>query len=284
MQEVVIITGCSSGFGQATARHFAEAGWHVWATMRNVAAGAPLVEEAARRSWRLDVLPLDVTQDDSVQAAVAAVLAGAGRIDALVNNAGYFCFGPVEETQPDELRAQLETNLVGVLRVTRAVLPVMRRQGRGRIVNVSSLAAVAVVPMLGPYHASKAALEALGEALHYEVAPFGVRVSSVLPGPFPTQLHKNQVRVAASYRPQSPYAAAVQHFEQINGRAPRGDPEVVVRAIFKACTSRRPRLRYMVGPLSLLARFGNPLTPQWLYGFLVRKVFRLDRLRLQPPG
>ncbi len=276
---MVLITGCSSGFGLAAARAFGQAGWHVFASMRNLQAGEALRSEAQTNNWRLSTLALDVTQDASVEAAMASLLAEtSGRLDVLVNNAGYFCFGPVEETHPDELRAQLETNVVGVLRVSRAALPTMRKQGRGRIINVSSLAALAVVPVLGPYHASKAALEALGEALHFEVAPFGIFVSSILPGPFATELHQKQVRVQASSEANSPYAAVTEHFVRVNAQAPRGKPGRVVGAIYKAATARRPRARYLVGPLSFLARWAYPLTPHWLYHFLVRKLFRLDRL------
>ena len=235
--------------------------------------------EAKAEGWRLSCPSLDVTSDASVNAAVTEVLEQTqGRLDVLVNNAGYFCVGPVEETHPDELRAQLETNLVGVLRVTRAVLPAMRARRQGRIINVSSLAARAVLPMLGAYHASKAGLEALTESLHYEMAPFGIRVSSILPGPFATQLHVNEKRVAASSAPESPYVQLTQQFQKLNQRAPRGDLRKVVAAIERAATTRRPKLRYMVGPLSWTTRFAHPLAPQWLYGWLVKQVFGLGRL------
>lgn len=277
----MLITGCSSGFGQAAARLFASRGFRVFASLRTPSAGAPLREEATANGWSLTTPRLDVTDDDSVRAAVEEVLAATGgTLDVLVNNAGYFCVGPVEETHPDELQAQLETNVLGALRLCRAVLPAMHAQGQGRIVNVSSLAALSVIPMLGPYHASKAALEALGEALHYELAPFGIRVASILPGPFPTALQKNQVRVGGG-RASSRYLALAERFERLNAQAPQGDVNVVVRAIFFAATCRRPRLRYFVGPLSFVSRYLHPITPQWLYGWVVRRVFGL---RSGPPA
>ena len=280
---VILITGCSSGFGLAAARHFAQAGWHVFASMRNPSVASALRSEAQTKQWLLSTPALDVTQDASVSAAVSTLLAETnGRLDVLVNNAGYFCFGPVEETHPDELRAQLETNLVGALRLCRAVLPTMRACGRGRIINVSSLAAVAVVPVLGPYHASKAALEALSQALHFEVAPFGVHVSSILPGPFATELLQKQVRVSASTEASTAYGELGERFVRLNAQAPRGNVAVVIRSIFDAATARRPKARYFVGPLSFLSRWVYPLTPQWLYIFIIGKVFGLRRQASRP--
>ncbi|MDX2020564.1 MAG: SDR family oxidoreductase [Deltaproteobacteria bacterium] len=272
MKRTVLITGCSSGFGLATARHFARHGWRVFASMRNPDRdGIELRNEAAAAGWELHTPALDVTRDDQVAQVVSAL----GPLDVLVNNAGYFCVGPVEDTTPAELQAQLDTNVLGALRLCRAVLPAFRAAGRGRIINVSSLAALAVVPMLGPYHASKMALQGLTEALAFEVAPFGLHVSAVLPGPFSTQLTAKQVRVAASQAPGSVYKTDVDRFESLNARVPKGNIESVMRAIYKAATVSRPKLRYAVGPLSLLATYGYPVTPQWLYAFLVRKVFRL---------
>lgn len=275
----VLITGCSSGFGQAAARFFAQNGWRVFATMRDLAAGQVLRREAATHGWLLTTHALDVTNDEQVAAVVADVLATPNGLDVLVNNAGYFCIGPVEETTPEELQAQLNTNVLGVLRMCRAVLPAFRTAGQGRIINVSSLAARAVVPFLGAYHASKAALESLTEALHYEALPFGIHVSSVLPGPFATDLITKQVRVKASLAADSVYAPLVDHFEAVNGKAPRGKVQTVVNAIYAAATSRHPRLRYPVGPLSFLTTYGYPLTPQWLYAFLIRWVFHLGARR-----
>ena len=230
-----------------------------------------LRSEAAAAGWELLTPALDVTSDEQV----ARVVSDVGHLDVLVNNAGYFCVGPVEETSPAELQAQIDTNVLGALRLCRAVLPGFRAAGQGRIVNVSSLAALAVVPMLGPYHASKMALQGLTEALAFEVAPFGVHVSSVLPGPFDTALAAKQVRVAASQSTSSVYKAHVDHFEALNAKAPKGPIGRVTSVIYKAATVRRPRRRYAVGPLSLLATYGYPVTPQWLYNLLVQWVFRL---------
>jgi NAD(P)-dependent dehydrogenase (short-subunit alcohol dehydrogenase family) len=278
---VVLITGCSSGIGLAAARRFATAGFRVYATMRGPEQrGAGLRAEAASAGWTLTTPALDVTSDDSVDAAVGALLAETGgRIDAVINNAGYYCVGPLEETSPDELRAQLETNVIGVLRVTRAVLPAMRARGQGAIVNLSSVTGRVVLPVVGPYHASKFALEAMTEALRYEVYPFGIRVVAVEPGAFATALHDNEVRTAASQRPGSPYAPLVQRYQAESARLKRGSVAAVAEAVFRAATHPRPPLRWRVGPKSFQGGVLRSFLPDAIYELAVRLTFRLRRPR-----
>jgi NAD(P)-dependent dehydrogenase (short-subunit alcohol dehydrogenase family) len=272
---VVLITGCSSGIGLAAARWFARAGFRVHASMRRPDDGAALRAEAAAEGWALTTPVLDVTSDASVAAAVSALLAETdGRIDVLVNNAGYYLIGPVEETAPDELRDQLDTNLLGVLRVSRAVLPAMRRGGWGTVVNVSSVAGRVGLPVAGPYHSSKWALEGLTEALRYEVAPFGVRVVLVEPGPFKTSLEVKGRRTRDSQRPDSPYRALSAAYDERSRQMRRADVELVVRTIFRAATAARPRLRWPVGPTSFAGTVLRRLVPDGLYEALVRLAFR----------
>jgi NAD(P)-dependent dehydrogenase (short-subunit alcohol dehydrogenase family) len=274
--KVVLITGCSSGIGRAVARHFAAAGFRVYATMRRPEgnAGEELRAEAAARGWALATPALDVTSDASVAAAVSAVLAEAGRIDVLVNNAGHYLVGTVEETSPDELREQLETNVVGVLRVTRAVLPAMRAQRDGAVVTVSSVAGRVALPVVAPYHASKWAVEALVEGLRYEVHPFGIRVTLVEPGPFKTALHANERRARAGQGGGSPYRALVATYDRKSQGMRRGEVEGVVRVIFRAATARRPRLRWAVGPTSFAGTVLRRFTPDGIYELAVRLAFR----------
>jgi NAD(P)-dependent dehydrogenase (short-subunit alcohol dehydrogenase family) len=276
---VVLITGCSSGIGLEAARRFAGAGYRVYASMRRPQEqGAGLRAEAATASWHLQTPALDVTSDDSVNAAVAGLLAETGgRIDAVINNAGYYCFGPIEETSPEELRAQLETNVVGVLRVTRAVLPAMRARKQGAIVNLSSVTGRVVLPVVGPYHASKFALEAMTEALRYEVYPFGIRVVAVEPGAFATALHTKEVRTAASRRPDSPYAPLVERYQAESARLKRGGVAEVAEAVFRAATHPRPPLRWRVGPKSFQGGVLRSFLPDALYELAVRITFRLRR-------
>ena len=281
---VVLITGASSGIGAAAARRFARAGYRVFASMRRPEAGAGLREEAAAGAWALTTPPLDVTSESSVKMAVADLLAETGgRLDVLVNNAGYYCLGAIEETAPDELAAQLDTNVLGVLRVTRAALPAMRAAGRGVVVNISSISGLVVVPLAGPYHASKWALEALTEALRYEVSPFGVHVVAVEPGPIATTFHRNEIRVRAGGRADSPYAPLAAAYERASAGLRRGSAEDVAEVILRAATARRPRLRWRVGPTSFSGGVLRRLVPDRLYEWGVGFMFhRGDRPSVRP--
>lgn len=272
---VVLITGCSSGIGAASARRFAQAGYHVFASMRRPGSTNPLLQEAASAGWDLSTPQLDVTDEASVTGAMASVLAGTGgRLDVLVNNAGYYCMGPIEETSPADLRAQMETNVLGVLRVTRAVLPTMRAQQRGTVINVSSVAGVVVVPLVGPYHASKWALEALSEALRYEVSRFGVRVVTIEPGPMETAFYRNEVRVSDPGKDGSPYAPLFAAYERELGKLRRGRAEDVAAVIVRAAQARRPRLRWRVGPTSFTGGVLRRLVPDRVYEWLIGFAFR----------
>ena len=270
----VLITGSSSGIGRATAERFAARGWTVFATMRRPEAGEALRALAAQKGWRLTTPALDVARDDSVDAAVGAILGETGgRLDVLVNNAGYYALGPLEETSPDELRAQLETNVVGVHRVTRAVLPAMRARRTGAVVTIGSISGRVAIPIAGPYHASKWALEGMIEAWRLELAPFGVRVSLIEPGPFVTSFHDNELTAAQS-RPDGPYAGLIAAYQRQSDRLPRAkDLTPVVDAIEQAATVASPRLRWPVGPTSLSARL-RPFVPDRLYEWIMRIAFR----------
>jgi NAD(P)-dependent dehydrogenase (short-subunit alcohol dehydrogenase family) len=217
----LLVTGSSTGIGRATAERFAGRGWRVFASMRHAERGAELRALAAERGWRLTTPELDVTDDNSVAAAVGAVLhETGGRLDVLVNNAGYYAFGSLEETTPAELRDQLDTNVGGVHRVTRAVLPAMRARRAGTVVTLGSVSGRVAVPMVGPYHASKWALEGMIESWRLELLPFGVRVVLVEPGPFATQLHSNE-RLAA-HRGRRPLRRAAGQLPAAGGQDTSG--------------------------------------------------------------
>src|SRR5437762_1470184 len=232
-KQVALVTGASSGIGQATAELLAAHGFTVFGTSRT-----PIqenIQEKRPYTW----LPLDVRSDDSVQAAVQSLLAKAGRIDLLVNNAGYVQFGAIEESSIDDAQAQLDTNLLGVIRMVKAVLPVMRRQGSGRILNISSIVGHVAAPHFGLYATSKFALEGLSEALREEVRPFGVSVSLVEPSYVNTPI--------VSQPPTNPLAAytnARQAAQQAFMTSSKNgmEPGAVARAILRAATTTRPRL------------------------------------------
>jgi NAD(P)-dependent dehydrogenase (short-subunit alcohol dehydrogenase family) len=281
----ILITGSSSGIGLALARRFATRGWRVFATMRRPEGAQALRDEAARLGWRLTTPALDVTRDDSVTAAVDAALAETGgRLDVLVNNAGYYALGALEETTSDELRAQLETNVIGVHRVTRAVLPAMRAHRDGTIVTLGSISGLVAVPMSGPYHASKWALEGMIEALRLELLPFGVRVVLIEPGPYESDLHTKEIQAEASRRPDSPYAALLAAYRRQSGRLRRAPLPGLVDLIERAATARRPRLRWLAGPTSFSAGRLRALCPDLVYEWVMRLAFPIRRVRGLPPA
>lgn len=276
----VLITGSSSGIGAALARRFAERGWRVFATMRNPdgPGGAALRDEAAVRGWRLTTPALDVTSDASVAAAVASLLEETGgRLDVLVNNAGYYALGALEETTPDELRAQLETNVVGVLRVTRAVLPAMRARREGSIVTLGSISGLVAVPMVGAYHASKWALEGMIETLRLELLPFGIRVVLIEPGPYASDLHAKELLASGAQRTDSPYAPLLAAYRRQSEKMRRAALPGLVDVIERAATARRPRLRWLSGPTSLSAGRLRRLCPDFVYEWVMRLAFPIRR-------
>src|SRR5689334_19261105 len=259
---VVLITGCSSGIGRATAAHLAGLGHTVVATARRVEAIADLASSGCR------TLALDVTDDASMRGAVDATLAAHGRIDVLVNNAGYSQSGAVESVPIARVRAQFETNVFGPLRLTQLVLPAMRARRHGRVINVSSMGGRLVFPGGGVYHASKYAIEALSDGLRYELRPFGIRVVLIEPGLVRTQFAETVGAHLASM-PAADAAAddASRVYAAFNETIARGTkaayesgplakmagvPLDVARTIAKAIASPRPRARYTVTPSATL--------------------------------
>ncbi|MBW1296275.1 SDR family oxidoreductase [Aquimarina litoralis] len=191
--KTVVITGSSSGFGYLTTLTLARKGYHVWATMRNTntknaSKKDELLDIAKKENLKISVIDMDVNSDDSVTKAIDTIVKTDGKIDHLINNAGYMFVGITEAYSIQQAKDQFETNFFGILRTTKAVLPYMRKQGEGLIVNVTSLAGRLSFPYFGIYCASKHAVEAYSQAMRYELAPFGIEVSIVEPGPFGTNL------------------------------------------------------------------------------------------------
>jgi NAD(P)-dependent dehydrogenase (short-subunit alcohol dehydrogenase family) len=243
--KVVLITGCSSGIGAATARHLAHLGWTVYATARRPETLRDLEAAGCR------ALALDVTDEDSMQAAVAAVEADHGAVGVLVNNAGYGQTGAIETVSLDQVRAQFETNVFGLVRMCQLVLPGMRAQRWGKIVNVSSMGGRFTFPGAGHYHASKHAVEAISDALRFEVRAFGVDVIVVEPGIILTGFGEHARPGAKGDGPYADFDAAVktayvETYEKGLLRRLGGPPETVARRIAKAITASRPRARYTV--------------------------------------
>jgi NAD(P)-dependent dehydrogenase (short-subunit alcohol dehydrogenase family) len=245
----VLITGCSSGFGLLTALGFARAGDRVFATMRNVAKGDELRRAATAEKLPLTVHQLDVVDPASVERAVAEAL-DAGPLDVLVNNAGIECRSSIEDADDEDVRRQFDTNVFGLLRVTRAVLPAMRKQKHGTIVNVSSIAGLVSRPYGGLYSATKHAIEAISEALFFEVQPFGIRVAMVEPGQYGTPLLANAFH-GKRFDERSPYwRHSTQLDEALVRLRPDGrmqDPQEVADLIVALAKSDAPKLRNVAG-------------------------------------
>jgi NAD(P)-dependent dehydrogenase (short-subunit alcohol dehydrogenase family) len=237
----VLITGCSSGFGLLTALRFARAGDRVTATMRSPDRAPQALREAPITLARLDVCE---------PASIAAAVEAAGEIDVLVNNAGIELRSSIEDASDADVRKQFETNLFGTLAVTRAVLPRMRQRGAGTIVNVSSIAGLVSRPYGGYYAATKHALEAITEALHFEVQPFGVRVVLIEPGQYDTRLLGNAFP-GERFDASSPYWEASNRFDAALATLRPGgvaaDPQEVADLIHAAVNDRSPKLRYLAG-------------------------------------
>ena len=250
---VVLVTGCSSGIGRATASHLAKAGWTVYATARRVEELADLAAQGCR------TLSVDVTDEESMAAAVAHVQRAEGAVGVLVNNAGYSQSGALESLPMDRVRDQFEANVFGPLRMCQLVLPAMRAQGWGKIVNLSSMGGRFTFPGGGAYHASKHAVESLSDALRFEVSGFGINVIVIEPGIIRTSFSETAVRAieqATGDDAGDPYAdfnrAVAGSTADVYHHGPMarlgGPPEAVARVIEKAITVRRPRARYTVTP------------------------------------
>jgi NAD(P)-dependent dehydrogenase (short-subunit alcohol dehydrogenase family) len=264
---VVLITGASSGIGRAIAALFAAEGFEVFGTSRNPHRTEPIAG--------VELVALDVTDAASVTAAVATVVERAGRIDILVNNAGFGIIGAAEESSTAQAQDLFDTNLFGLVRVTREVLPYLRAQGSGRIVNIGSVLGFLPAPYGALYAASKHAVEGYSESLDHETREFGVRVTVVEPAYTNTSFEANATDVDT---PIGSYAPVREHIKNVLAQSVRAgdDPAVVARVVLKAATSRTPKLRYPAGPmarrLSLLKKFA----PTGLLDKGIRKANKLS--------
>ena len=263
---VAIVTGASGGIGEATALALARAGYRVFGTGR---------KPAQSKTAGVEYLVCDVTSDASVEAAFSEVLAKAGRIDLLVNNAGAGLMGGAEESSIDQAKSLFDVNLFGVMRTTKAVLPVMRRQRRGRIVNISSVMGLIPAPYMAVYASSKHALEGYSESLDHEIRDAGIRVVIVEPAYTRTSFEGNLIQADQqldAYKSARSNAEAVMR-DVMNSTA--DSPDVVAETVLKACTTANPRSRYAAGKMarqvSLLRRF----VPAFAFAKSLRKQMRL---------
>ncbi len=264
---VILITGATSGIGRNAALSLAGQGHRVFATGRREAELRRLLTEA--KDTPLETLTLDVTSTESIDAARLEIdrrTAGHG-VDVLVNNAGYGLLGPLAEITDKDLRKQYDTNVFGLMAVTRAFLPAMQVRGSGRIVNVSSIGGLVTIPMMGAYNSTKYAVESLSDALRNELSPFGVHVSLIEPGVIRTEFSDRAMESISAYRsPDSPYANVLLRAAEVEQRSMSiaVGPEVITRAITRAIHDRHPSARYVAPGRAKLMVLLARLSPTWL--------------------
>ena len=268
--KVALVTGASSGIGLATAKLLVQHGYTVFGTSRQP-------EQVPSNGFTL--LPLDVGSDESVQRCVQAVLAEAKRIDLLVNNAGYNQVGAIEENSIADAQTQFDTNVFGTLRMLQAVLPIMRQQGGGHIINVGSVVGLTAIPYTGLYSATKFALEGLSEALRSEVAQFNIQVSLVEPGTFKTNLtSRAPAHPITAYTPARQSVLGFLRESVQNGP----DPIIVAQAVVKIAESPRPHLHNVVGGRARLIATLKRILPEQVYERIYSRVFHVPAGNSEP--
>ena len=260
-EQVAVVTGSSSGIGYETSLTLARNGFHTYATMRKVDGGGAggskqITDIAKNENLPLQVIQLDVNNDKSVTEAINRIANEKGRIDIVINNAGYDLMGALEETSIDEIKGQFETNFFGAVRVIEAVIPMMRKQGGGVIVNITSLGGRISFPLNSPYHATKFALEGLSESIQYELEPFGIKVIVIEPGGVGSNFLKNLKMSTKTSDPlNSPYRSMQnsmsEYFKQWAQNLTH--PSEVAKVILQAVTTDNPDFRYVVGKDAAMA-------------------------------
>jgi NAD(P)-dependent dehydrogenase (short-subunit alcohol dehydrogenase family) len=273
--KIALVTGASSGIGEATADRLARAGYRVYGTSRRGAG-------ARKRSFAM--LALDVTNDESVKAAVDEVIRVEGRIDVLVNNAG-FSVAPAaaEETSVEQAQSIFDTNFFGIVRMTRAVLPFMRAQGSGRIINIGSVLGFMPAPYMATYSATKHAVEGYSESVDHELRTRGIRVSIVEPAYTKTQFDANLLEPDAKLAEYGEVRAALVK-QMKETMAVSDEPSVVAEVVLQAVSAARPKLRYTAGPLASRLRFLRRFAPVGMVDSAIRKEMKLDALTALLPG
>lgn len=283
--QIVLLTGATAGIGRTTALHLARRGHHVIATGRRAAELAALKAEAT--GLRLDTLTLDVTSARSIADAVIAVdalTAGHG-LDVLVNNAGFGILGPTAELTDADLRRQYETNVFGLMSVTRAFLPRMRARGAGRLINISSVGGRMTMPYFGAYNSTKYAVESLSDALRYELRPLGIDVSLIEPGVIRTNFEATAVSDLARFQ-ATVYGPAIARYEAMSASADRFASEaiVVAHAITRAVEARRPAARYVAPRRTSVVLWLQAVLPTRTWDWAMRTAAALDARTLGRPG
>src|SRR5579872_2463254 len=275
-QKVAVVTGSSSGIGYETALVLARNGFRTYATMRNLNKTKTILDIAKKEKLLLHTIKLDVTDDKSVNDAIKTIKSDAGRIDVLVNNAGYGLVGGLEDLSMSEIKAQYETNVFGLIRVTQAVLPTMRAQKSGTIVNVSSIGGKAALPLMSPYIGTKFAVEGLSESIAFDLEPSGIRVVIIEPGAIKTSFDTGMVVAKKAQDPSSPYYDNMQKLQSsmstiLQNATP---PSRVANVILDAVTASAPNLRYTAGDDAALLAQKRKELPDSEFKKLVLEFFK----------
>lgn len=256
MPRTILITGCSKGFGKLFALTLARAGYQIAATSRDLSRMQELVEIAQKENLPIKTYQLDVTNFESINPAVTKIQQELGRVDVLINNAGYGLYSLIESVTPQEIEEQFRTNVFGLVAVTQAVIPIMKQQKSGHIINISSAAAGGVFPAMGLYSASKWAVEAISEGLHFELKGQNIKISIVQPGPYHTEFGQSAV-----YNTKATDSAFEERKTKL--QAPfKGQPQEVADLVLKIVKSKKPKLRYPAGFGARLVFFLRKVLPE----------------------
>ncbi|HUF02577.1 MAG TPA: SDR family oxidoreductase [Aridibacter sp.] len=266
MSKVILITGASSGIGKETVRLFQSKEWRVAATMRS-----PEKEEVLKDVVDVECIRLDVTKPETIPSAIAETLEKFGRIDAVVNNAGYSVVGPFEASTEEQMRAQFETNVFGLMNVCREIIPYFREQKRGTIVNVASMGGRITFPFYSLYHGTKWAVEGFSESLQYELRQFGIKVKLVEPGPIRTDFYDRSMSHARKedlHQYDGLLEKAIPNMDKAGAEAP--GPAIVAEAIYTAVSDGSWKMRYSPNARTVLAL--RKMLPDWAFFAVVRGV------------
>ncbi len=278
--KVILITGCSSGFGLRIAARLSTGLYHVVASMRNLQKKENLLGEVELRNGKIDLVCLDVTDVATIKDAIAKIKAQYGRLDVLINNAGYGIGGFFEDLTQDEIRAQMETNFFGVQNVIREALPLMRAQTQGLIINISSVSGLYALPCFGAYNASKWALEGFSESLFYELLPFGIRVCLIEPGLYKTKIfYENRKYASGFFNQESPYYKISQMLQKRTNDHIKSDdknPEDIALLIEDIINNENPSFRNIPDMRSRVLYALRRFLPFSLFSWVVAKAIYVD--------
>lgn len=275
--QIAVVTGSSTGIGFETSLALARNGFHTYATMRNLDKSGKIMEIASNENLPLDVLRLDVTDDKSIKEAIGQVYDKNKRIDVLINNAGYALAGPLEETSTEEIKTQFETNFFGAIKTMQSVIPIMRNQKNGKIVNITSMGGRIAIPLDPIYHGTKFALEGLSECIRYELGLFNIKIILIEPGAVGSNFWNNIKMANKSENSLSPYRNVIDTVSETFSKMSENviSPSEVANVIVEAVTTDTPEFRYVVGEDAKMIMEKNKTLPDREFENFIKEQFNL---------